>query len=262
MAISAEKLADILLKEYEIRTVEINMFQQDYFKHLTYVQFYSYIVAAVGGVLLSDDVQKITTKLSLKGGIANTLYFIILMYVAFIGFYLVSVTLERLHGIALSGMGKALVERHINKLCENNVLEWETRIAPAVNAFSYLGHKTWVKPSALFGIWVCLIFIISNTLLCFLSFYTMGTKTAIFYSAIIVLLTLFHIYQYYALAKIGFKVMRDIRVVVTFKINEIAGNSKAQRRLPVHHRRDQYRVDGADPTRFDSVSFRQSRARL
>ena len=54
--------------------------------------------------------------------------------------------------------------------------------------------------------------------------------------------------------------VNSIRVVVIFEINEIVENSRVPRRPPAPYRTVRNRGAAADPTKFDSVSFRQSRA--
>jgi hypothetical protein len=196
---------EILLKEYDVRGIEISETTSRYHKQTNFTYLYASVIIAIAGVFSSsEDIPKSFKNLALAVHHLDILFIFLLSMAALMGFYLFATTMNSLYMIYLNSARRAALEELINKEMEDEVLVWDTKIIARFFSIKFQGVKSWINPSLIVGMWILVFFIGTNFFLCFLCS-LVAKRFLIFFVPVVALVTLAHVQQYIALNTAGIK---------------------------------------------------------
>lgn len=188
---------DILLKEYDKRSSEINMYINLYHKQINYIYIYvSIIVLLSTNIIFNEQVNK------LFGDNQNlTKSSFVIAGIVFL-YYLFATILDTQYMMYINSSRIAAIERLINKKMDENLLAWDSEIIPYFHSLSGTNYRYWFEPNVLVGLWIFLL--LSLFTLGFIAiWYILKLKYFYFFSIITLLITSFHIFQWIIFYQIG-----------------------------------------------------------
>lgn len=194
---------ELLLKEYEDRREENAWHTQRYHKQSNFTYLYASVIIAISGVLSSNqELVKNFASLRISGESLNLFYLVLLSLAAMVGYYLFASTLDALFMLYVNGIRAAVIEKLINAEAKENILIWNSKILNYFFDSKLIRIKSWIKPPVLVIAWIFLFFLATNGLLCFLC-YLMAREFFYLFSIPVLIFTLFHMYQLFALNNLG-----------------------------------------------------------
>lgn len=208
---------EILLEEYKVRTDEISKEAARYHQQTQFATMYFSLITSVSGIIgilankenFKNMVPKSLPNIDL---ISDIFYLALLFLAAIISYYFFISTLDALRTLYLNSIRRGIIERKINYEMKSNLLVWDQDIYPKhlfkngiiVNR----GQMIWIKPNILVAFWIFTFFIVTNTMLCFLSF-IMVRKYWLYYAIFVFISVFFSLHQWFALHSTGYHTMRN-----------------------------------------------------
>ena len=185
---------EILFKEYEAISQEINIEKQRYNQQTNFANMYLTVILGItGGLLINKDLRSLLANPPANVG---PLFFVASLAGAIMGFYLVASTMDALFAVYLLGTRKAAIEKLINAEKGKDLLIWESKIWPHFY-FEFNEVKARNKPQYFVGLWVVLLLIVTNamlTILCWL--FTKNNILSLCYAVFVSIATLLCIHQW------------------------------------------------------------------
>lgn len=199
---------DLLLKEYDHRFEEILLHTKHYHKQSNYIYVFTSLIIALSTLMLSKNTQDALINYGLDKHSLNYFLLFFLILSISIAFYFYSILLSSLFLTYLNGSRIAYLENMLNKIVDDDILVWDSKIIPKHYTPNNIIKSGWVNPNILSGFWAFLFLILISMALCITS-YILFRAYAWFYIVPVLLLTGFHIKQWYLLHTIGIQNIRE-----------------------------------------------------
>jgi len=208
----ANRVIDVLKMEFLDKRQELLFHEEVYHRQITYSYVFFSAVAALAGIInaLGQDAGGLPLTLRLfsepSTRFSAGVVFVSISTVFLL--YFVSSTMEALYMIRALGARIAQIEEGINLYLEQDVLIWDSKLVGRLLGASPLLYRGWIRPPVLQTLWTMFIVLGLTTTVCASSLVLLPEYRMI--PIVIVVLTLFHMFQHYRLLSVGPRYIESI----------------------------------------------------